>query len=1103
MTPCYTKDLETTLAKITRPVLDLQIFGVTRGHDRVVTPSTACLGYFDKSGLEFNEVVCKSKSVLPQNFLIIRGMKKSGHDGRGPFHFAIFLSIFFFPSQVLNECGNYRSTLWQDYTGYTHDATKVCYDMTMAAAGALSYRCGNASCECVIRGAPKNSEDSNSFGPPVRPPGVILVGDGLLDIDERAGLVTIAVVTGHHPDWRANTEVMLEIAPMPLGLLPGVGRGRAPGSARGLAGAHQLWKDWEEVELKNGNGPSRLPISRTQAVEIFRQALENEWLSLAFSEDEASRIRFAPAVHTTGFSLDPVRHVIQRCKFHIDLTGNNGALPGRRSNKTSLQPKKFGLTTVSRAENQIGVGGSLRVHYQRCHPGACWNKRMGREPRPVYEDSDDEGAALSREQQDAADRARILATPYKGLEKKKCAPRKALDGSDSAAAADKLHVHFFSSDCNSFAGPEEYGVVPGADTAAAGGAGGSLSATTVSAGAGVAKSTGLRVADVSRVAADTVAVAEITGRVIVNKGGSRSIGSGALSAERLVQELKERCFFAAGADERMEDVVRALPLAEAFDQVAESAALSATVSSNSNSKNSNDKQTTTSSTPTTIRSITLPFDVLLNHVLPFLDLGGLNALRRCSPGFQLICEERLRRLHDWPKLRCFYTLLGGPGGGPGDGGEKQNTNSKNSGFARGTSAGTPLDDLLGIGIEYSPLPRDKIELKTEFDVLSHAAFHKLHVRKTVWNTKFDVWLPIAVDRAHFQRCLPLLMDQLMFWNSGAMEVRLRTHGSGGKAGATRNAGWGREVGSGPVGGSFAVWEKEQTREMGVAQARESKSKTGAGGKNKNAVGVGREAGKAKSTGGKVGGVGGRFALLSLIGDDDEDSSSSDSESESSESDCEPEPPANITPAKCKPPASSSKSKNSERPAHQENAQSQEALDPFERFDSVVESLSALPLDNVSVSGSGTSKRARQRRARAMRKQAAATPSTTAPASPDVATCGEKIQPKEKDGDDDPSAWAPVVKGRAKVNPELHGTGSEIATRRAPTGPAREIVNYDVANGDLSQQHARAVLSTLPRLMNAMLVQIMKGDVQSFSLGTGRGKGEPEPSRTSIRDQERY
>eukprot|EP01043_Picozoa_sp_COSAG02_P041923 COSAG02_NODE_3521_length_6619_cov_27.887117_2_plen_1107_part_00 len=49
-----------------------------------------------------------------------------------------------------------------------------------------------------------------------------------------------------------------------------------------------------------------------------------------------------------------------------------------------------------------------------------------------------------------------------------------------------------------------------------------------------------------------------------------------------------------------------------------------------------------------------------------------------------------------------------------------------------------------------------VEVSCEFDLLSEAAFVECAVRRGVWGTHFDAWLPLVLDHRHAERSLPLL-----------------------------------------------------------------------------------------------------------------------------------------------------------------------------------------------------------------------------------------------------------------------------------------------------------------------------------------------------------
>eukprot|EP00392_Amoebophrya_sp_AT5.2_P017295 g17626.t1 len=141
-------------------------------------------------------------------------------------------------------------------------------------------------------------------------------------------------------------------------------------------------------------------------------------------------------------------------------------------------------------------------------------------------------------------------------------------------------------------------------------------------------------------------------------------------------------------------------------------------------------------------SIDLPVELLLEHVFPFLSYADLRgSVAAVSPDFRTIVEEYLGVVFDKPQLTCFYT--------------KQPPSS------------IPRDDParhLGIGLQLSAgagsMGPSTKQVECVFDLLSRGAFHDLGVRKSPLGQALDLWLPLAIDRAHFEAVLPHLKQTL-------------------------------------------------------------------------------------------------------------------------------------------------------------------------------------------------------------------------------------------------------------------------------------------------------------------------------------------------------
>jgi len=91
--------------------------------------------------------------------------------------------------------------------------------------------------------------------------------------------------------------------------------------------------------------------------------------------------------------------------------------------------------------------------------------------------------------------------------------------------------------------------------------------------------------------------------------------------------------------------------------------------------------------------------------------------------------------------------------------------------------GPAVENLLGVGVFLQSTGfQDQQEFQCIFDIMSYTAFHSLGHREAVFDTKhrLEGWLPIAIDRQHFKRVLPLLMHKLQAWARGASSKQTTT-----------------------------------------------------------------------------------------------------------------------------------------------------------------------------------------------------------------------------------------------------------------------------------------------------------------------------------------
>lgn len=91
-----------------------------------------------------------------------------------------------------------------------------------------------------------------------------------------------------------------------------------------------------------------------------------------------------------------------------------------------------------------------------------------------------------------------------------------------------------------------------------------------------------------------------------------------------------------------------------------------------------------------------------------------------------------------------------------------------------------LDAKLGIGIAVTGGNRPVF--RTEFDLLSHEAFYKHHIRRSVQGVKFDIWLPLPLSRRHWNQVRDHVMESTLdihrtanITNPGACYVDILYH----------------------------------------------------------------------------------------------------------------------------------------------------------------------------------------------------------------------------------------------------------------------------------------------------------------------------------------
>ncbi len=78
------------------------------------------------------------------------------------------------------------------------------------------------------------------------------------------------------------------------------------------------------------------------------------------------------------------------------------------------------------------------------------------------------------------------------------------------------------------------------------------------------------------------------------------------------------------------------------------------------------------------------------------------------------------------------------------------------------------NNVLGWGITYSVNPKkSKVDyIDSQFDVLSYEAYSQHGVRKSIWNEKFQLFLPLYISKSHFKRGLKIAKGTLINLTKG-------------------------------------------------------------------------------------------------------------------------------------------------------------------------------------------------------------------------------------------------------------------------------------------------------------------------------------------------
>ncbi|CAD7940478.1 unnamed protein product [Amoebophrya sp. A120] len=161
-------------------------------------------------------------------------------------------------------------------------------------------------------------------------------------------------------------------------------------------------------------------------------------------------------------------------------------------------------------------------------------------------------------------------------------------------------------------------------------------------------------------------------------------------------------------------------------------------------------------------------EIVAEVLLPFFTHTDLHVLLDVSQDWRKLSDERLTLFFERPQfLKCFYTKKMYEE----DARRGHATRVPVSGLAPDHAlfsrtsprpSPVPLEDLLGVGLQLNATGHgDTQQFCCIYDLLSHKAFHDLRVRKAPLGEAIDFWLPVALDRRHFDSAMGFLEGCLL------------------------------------------------------------------------------------------------------------------------------------------------------------------------------------------------------------------------------------------------------------------------------------------------------------------------------------------------------
>jgi len=73
------------------------------------------------------------------------------------------------------------------------------------------------------------------------------------------------------------------------------------------------------------------------------------------------------------------------------------------------------------------------------------------------------------------------------------------------------------------------------------------------------------------------------------------------------------------------------------------------------------------------------------------------------------------------------------------------------------------NELLGYPLEVSIFAQSNTlkSIESSLDIISFKAYNDLDIKKTIWNKSFKFWIPLYINKSHFQKSLPIFMKELL------------------------------------------------------------------------------------------------------------------------------------------------------------------------------------------------------------------------------------------------------------------------------------------------------------------------------------------------------